>query len=134
MTDINSNMKNPQCPYCGYESELVKGDKIYPHRPDLHHKNFYLCGADNAYVGCHGDTTVPLGRLADPHLRKMKSFAHREFDPLWKSGKMSRHAAYKLLAERMKIDGSLCHIGMFSPAQCGQVVDICRVIKKELGI
>ena len=127
-------MSNPICPYCGYESELVKGDKIYPHRPDLHSKNFYLCGADDAYVGCHGSTTKPLGRLANAHLRKMKSAAHRSFDPLWKSGKISRSEAYKILANRLNVNDADCHIGMFSPFQCQQVIILSAQLKEEYNI
>lgn len=127
-------MTNPICPYCGYESELVKGDKIYPHRKDLYDKNFYLCGADNAYVGCHGNSTKPLGRLADANLRKMKSAAHAAFDPLWKSGKISRSDAYRILSERLGIKREECHIGMFSPFQCQRVIILSKQLKEEYNI
>lgn len=31
------------CDYCNNEVELVGGDAIYPHRPDLHALKFYYC-------------------------------------------------------------------------------------------
>ena len=40
-----------KCPYCGKDAALVTGDKIYPHRPDLYDRNFWLCTACDAYVG-----------------------------------------------------------------------------------
>ena len=32
-----------KCPYCGKDVHLVTGEEIYPHRDDLHNKNFWLC-------------------------------------------------------------------------------------------
>jgi uncharacterized protein with PIN domain len=32
-----------KCPYCGKDVHLVTGEEIYPHRNDLHMKNFWLC-------------------------------------------------------------------------------------------
>ena len=89
------------CPYCGRHAVLVKGDVIYPHRPDLFEKNFWQCEPCGAYVGCHEanpkfgfDGTQPLGRLADAKLRKAKWDAHAVFDPLWrdKHFKTRKHA------------------------------------------
>jgi hypothetical protein len=87
----------PVCPYCEQPAGLVDGTRVYPHRPDLGHKRFWLCGPCDAYVGCHAegawawvdgrrttsDGTWPLGRLADAELRRAKSAAHRAVDPLW---------------------------------------------------
>lgn len=68
-----------------------------------------------------------MGRLADAHLRAAKQRAHKNFDPLWKSGKMTRREAYKWLASNMGISEEECHIGMFSEAQCSQVVNIIHM-------
>lgn len=114
------------CPYCGSEAKCVKGDIIYPHRRDLAHKNFYMCenGHDRAYVGCHGGTTKPLGRLADAKLRAAKSAAHAAFDPIWKQKIMKRGDAYKWLASKLSIQPASCHIGMMDRVTCGRVVAI----------
>ncbi|MBS9810628.1 hypothetical protein J4H70_17795 [Vibrio alginolyticus] len=114
------------CPYCGSEARLVKGDVIYPHRKDLAKKNFYLCenGHERAYVGCHGYSIVPLGRLADSKLRADKSAAHAAFDPIWKNGSMKRGEAYKWLADKLGIDKESCHIGLFDRVTCRKVIRI----------
>ena len=124
-------MTNPKCPYCGNRSELVTGAVIYPHRPDLFSKWFYQCAPCNAYVGCHqtGNGKSPLGRLANAELRKAKSDAHAAFDPLWRSGNMSRHQAYKFLAREMGIPPSSAHIGLFDVAQCKRVVNIAAGVR-----
>jgi len=124
----------PTCPYCGNQSKLVGGDVIYPHRPDLKHKKFYLCKPCKAYVGCHPGGAKPLGRLADARLRRAKSMAHRHFDVLWKKNtnkqrrrkKMDRREAYCWLAEQLDIPREHCHIGMFDIETCQRVVDLCR--------
>lgn len=106
------------CPYCGAPALLVGGNKIYPHRPDLHTKWFWECESCDAYVGCHSGTTKPLGRLANKELRAAKQKVHRVFDPLWKSGEMSRHEAYAQLATALSISPQNCHIGMFDVDAC----------------
>ena len=114
------------CPYCDSEASLVTGEKIYPHRKDLYSKSFWYCdnNHESAYVGCHGDTNKPLGRLADSELRYWKSSAHRAFDPIWKGGKLNRSAAYKKLASVLGIKTQDCHIGMFDVKTCRKVIDV----------
>lgn len=116
----------PICPYCRKFSEKVTGEKIYPHRADLHRKVFYECEPCGAYVGCHGGSDKPLGRLANKELREAKKAAHAAFDPIWRSGKKSRGGAYKWLAAQLGISGDDCHIGMFDVNMCKRVVEIAR--------
>ena len=123
-----------RCPYCGDTAGLVGGDRIYPHRPDLHAKRFWLCSPCAAYVGCHPGTDKPLGRLADDELRRAKMAAHGMFDDLWKSGEMRRSEAYAWLANEMGIEPRDCHIGMMDVAQCRAVVQIVADRKKESRI
>lgn len=114
----------PICPYCGERAVLVFGTKIYRHREDLHDKNFWLCVPCGAYVGCHPNTTRPLGRLANAELRAAKMAAHAAFDPAWKSGRLSRREAYRSLAKRLGLPESKCHIGMFDVEMCRKVVEV----------
>lgn len=115
----------PTCNYCKEDSVLVSGSIIYPHRPDLHSKFFYLCKPCDAYVGCHRGTQEPLGRLANAELRKFKSLAHKAFDPYWKSGEATRSLAYRALAAKLGILAKDCHIGMFDVQTCKRVIAIC---------
>lgn len=114
------------CDYCGKQAELVGGERIYPHRPDLSALRFYACAPCKAHVGCHPGTTKPLGRLADAKLRSAKMAAHNNFDPLWKKKRMSRHAAYARLSDRMGIPREKTHIGMFDVSQCQLVIYLVR--------
>ena len=114
------------CPYDGEGAILVRGDDIYPHRPDLRYKFFYRCPKCQARVGCHPNSTRPLGRLANSELRIEKSMAHTAFDVLWKLGNMSRPQAYAWLSEAMGIPPEECHIGMFDLQQCRKVVELVK--------
>ena len=38
------------CPYCQRAAELVRGDWVYPHRPDLYDKKFYACKPCAAFI------------------------------------------------------------------------------------
>ena len=113
------------CPYCESTPKLVTGKEIYPHRPDLYHKKFYLCNC-GAYVGCHPNSDTPLGAVADEATRKARNKAHAAFDPIWKHKQMRRNDAYAKLAQKMGINRNECHIGMFDVQQCQEVVDISK--------
>lgn len=114
----------PLCPYCNTFSKKVFGSVIYPHRPDLAHRKFFLCLPCNAYVGTHAKSGKPLGTLANAKLRRLRNQAHLAFDPVWKEG--DRSAAYSTLAKKMNISFAECHIAMFNEAQCQLVVDLCN--------
>lgn len=112
------------CAYCDKPLLLVTGREIYPHRKDLYRKKLWLCKPCDAYVGCHGNSDNPLGRVANKQLRYWKSMAHGCFDPVWKNKKYTRAQAYQRLAVRLEIPQSECHIGMFDVEMCKRVVAI----------
>lgn len=57
--------------------------------------------------------------------------AHRAFDPLWQSGKMSRSAAYRWLSAKLHVPVEQCHMLLFDVAQCQRVVDLCVAMEFE---
>lgn len=114
-----------KCPYCGGDAELSTGYKVYPHRPDLASLKIWACFPCDAWVGTHKNSGEPLGRLANAELRMAKRKAHAAFDPLWKSGQMSRKKAYALLSEKMGLTPDETHIGMFDVEQCKTVILLC---------
>lgn len=114
------------CPYCGDVAAFVTAAVIYPHRPDLRGRMFYHCLPCQAWVGTHRGTTKPLGRLADAELRAAKITAHAAFDAKWKRLKWQRGAAYRWLANALRLKPSECHIGMFDVETCRRVVAACE--------
>lgn len=82
--------------------DLVTGEEIYPHRPDLYKLPFWQCPDCNNYVGCHHKTanpTKPLGVIPTPELRRYRSKVHKTLDPLWQCGLVSRKRLYKLISD-----------------------------------
>lgn len=116
------------CPYCQAPAELVGGAEVYPHRPDLYWKKFWLCRPCKAHVGCHENSAkhAPLGRLANAELRTAKIAAHAAFDPWWQKRGMSRSHAYRKLGDEMGIPKREVHIGMFDLERCRLVVEIVQ--------
>ena len=114
------------CQYCKSAASKVTGNEIYPHRPDLKCKVFYLCKPCDAYVGCHPGSSVPLGILANAELRQAKRDAHLEFDRLWKEGQITRSKAYIVLARLMLSNPKNTHIGMMTVEQCKRVIALCQ--------
>jgi len=112
------------CDYCGDKATYEDSSVIYGRSYGM----VYICKCVEgwAYVGVHKGTNKPLGRLADKTLREMKKKAHSVFDPMWKSGGLSRKQAYSWLADKLSIKGKDCHIGMFDCAQCTKVMRICQ--------
>lgn len=107
-----------RCPFCGAGVKLEDNIKIYRSRS---YGKAYIC--DNfptcdTYVGVHKDTNKPLGTLANKELRTLRMKCHEVFDPLWKSGRMSRSRAYRVLSDIMSMDVNRTHIGMFNIDQC----------------
>ena len=113
------------CHNCNVAAKLVSGGQVYPHRPDLFAKFFWICDSCNARVGCHPGTHKALGELATPAQRKARMRAHAAFDPIWKSGRMKRKAAYSWLAGQLGVSKDNCHVGLFSVDQCERVVSAC---------
>ena len=122
------------CDYCGHEAALVDDSEIYG-RSFGH--TAYLCRNCGAYVGCHGRTDKPLGRLADAALRSWKVKAHVAFDQLWVHRSSPfyhrRNAAYAWLAEKMGLPIAETHIGMFDIEQCQQVIKITDDAKGDFN-
>ena len=117
---------SPTCPYCKAKSELVTGDKVYLHRPDLATVYFYQCKPCDAHVGVHVGTKTSLGRLANSELRSKRVDVHRLLDPYWQSGLMSRQAAYHRLAGLMGTSKKACHIGLFDTEACDKAIEVLK--------
>ena len=115
------------CDYCGAQAKLVTGREMYPYRPDLFKKRLYECKPCDAYVGTHENSGKPLGRLANKKLRGLKMQVHAKFDPIWKSGKMTRKKAYRWLSDGLCIKQSECHVGMFDEDTCEKALAFIQV-------
>lgn len=124
-------MKTVFCEHCQIYSELVTGKEIYPHREDLYHLYFYRCPKCERRVGCHHNSTNPLGDLASHAERVWRMRAHERFDKLWKDGKVSRTQAYSWLSRVMNLPTRKTHIGMFTVSQCKDVIEFCDWFKEE---
>jgi hypothetical protein len=111
----------PICPYCGDTSIYTDSSRIYGRS----YGGVWLCinyPQCDSYVGCHGTSKSPLGRMADKELREWKKRAHAVFDPLWREGQFSRTEAYQLLSKFLEISIEQAHIGMLDVDQCKRIV------------
>lgn len=60
--------------------------------------------------------------------------AHEVFDELWKSGLMSRKAAYAWLARAMELPPGRAHIAQFNVEQCERVVELVGKLYLRPGL
>lgn len=115
---------NVVCQYCGRPAVLVTGQIIYGSSVrHLWGNKFWHCAPCKAYVGTHR-SGKPLGILSNHEGRLRKMQAHKAFDPIWKTGVMSRDGAYKWLANALGLSKDECHIGMFNEERCLRVVEL----------
>ena len=125
------------CPYCFEPAKLLLSSAPIYHGRD--YGPVHVCWPCDAWVGCHPNTTRPLGRLANAELRQWKMKAHAAFDPIWKARferkstidpaykkAMARGGRYKKLAELLGIPRHECHIGMFDVDRCQRAVQVCE--------
>jgi ribosomal protein L37AE/L43A len=124
------NKEPAKCLTCNTLCVKVKGSDIYrlpagasgsASVPDYYKATFWKCPAcDNAHVGCHPGTDIPLGHAADRETRQMRARLHREMvDPLWQTvgdRGANRVAVYRFLGEMMDIEDP--HIGAFTLDEC----------------
>lgn len=72
-------------------------------------------------------------------LARARIEAHAAFDPLWKSGTLSRRSAYDWLAIQLHLPVSACHMVLFDVTMCQRVVaacaasDVCRAAVAKCG-
>lgn len=124
--------KNPaamRCPYCGSSVILRSADGIY--RENTKGAMLYVCKrypACDAYVRTRPGTSRPVGTLANRELRLLRREAHRYFDRLYLSGRMSKEQAYEWLASLIQAPMSKAHIGYLGEYYCRQVIDASRAM------
>lgn len=111
------------CPYCKKPAKLVDSAIVYGGKS---YGLIWDCRPCDAYVGIHKNDgrNAPLGRLANKELRAYKRHAHSVFDPLWQSGRMSRHEAYRTLQKLMGMSPKEAHIGEFDVADCKKLIQL----------
>jgi len=117
------------CPHCGAAVKIVCNSEIYNGQQYGEWPWAYKCDGSlcDAYVGMHPFTNIPLGTLATRPIREARKRAKAAFNPLWKSGDMSRNEAYAWLAEQLGIANTdECHIGWFDVSMCIRVVKVVR--------
>lgn len=104
------------CPECGAFMVLDKrGGKLY-----------YRCSTAkwskcSGTHSCHTDGR-PLGIPGDAPTKAARMKAHRAFDQLWKSGRMSRSGAYHFMQGLMRMSSAEAHIGRFTIEQCEELL------------
>lgn len=121
-----------ECRHCGSEVRIVKNDVIYG-RCYGEWPWLYMCLACEARVGMHPFTNIPLGTLANAEEREARKAVKQVFNRVWMNHDVNRKDAYKMLAEKLGIDQSQCHVGWFDVAMCDKAIEASAKILDELG-
>lgn len=115
------------CPYCNKEAIWCENKEIYG-------KNYgksymcYLCKKCDAYVGCHNNTRVPLGTIANKELRRWRVEAHKHLDRLWKDKIFTRRKVYEMLKTVFSRE---IHVGESDIETCKEII---RKLQKPVQI
>jgi len=111
------------CPDCGSRMVLRETQK-FRYANSGEPRKFWGCSrfpACRATHGAHPDGR-PLGIPGDAATKKARMEAHDAFDSLWKSGRMTRHQAYRAMQDLMGMSVNEAHIGRFTREQCSKLV------------
>lgn len=107
------------CPVCSgpvviaHHTQIYRSGQTYGEWPWA-----YRCTSCDAMVGMHPFTSIPLGTLAGPELRRLRTDCKQPFNLLWKHHRMSRIDAYQALSDHLGIPKAECHFGLFDADQC----------------
>lgn len=113
-------MNSVICTYCGNEAEWISNEAIYGYRAGESWM-IWLCRDCDAWVGCHRNTTRPLGTIANKELRGLRVAAHNHIDRLWRSGRYKRTTVYLALE---LVFGRVIHIGQADEETCRRILQL----------
>jgi len=85
------------CPYCNNPAELVGGERLYPHREDLHNRLFWFCAPCDAYIGARKDGGS-MGSMANFETREARIRARSAMESLG----MRRNEAMRAILLEMR--------------------------------
>lgn len=123
----NALVSPPTCPYCGAQAHVERASVIYGLK--YHNQSVWVCNnfpKCDSYIGCHYRTKMPFGTLANLSTRHARVQAHAAFDPLWRTKKMTRNAAYIALATYLGRRVKDTHIGLFDERECARVIEFTK--------
>ncbi len=118
-----------KCPNCGAQAFLRPASSVGHFGEAYKDKEYYVCAnypRCDSYVSAHRDSRLPMGTLADAHLRGLRREAHLAFNRLWKDRFMSIDEAYRWLQLKLGIPKSEAHIANFSEYRCNEVIRLCQ--------
>jgi len=122
------------CNICGSNNSVILTDStiIYGSSYGL----VYFCTNCKAYVGVHkspdnnhGEINAPLGILADKEMIQLRKEAHKLFDPLWESTRLSRRGAYMVLQRVLMVPERRAHIAMLQKSELKKLIDYLNNLK-----
>ncbi len=102
-----------------FEFPIRLNEQVYGRRYGKSYMCYY-CKDCDAYVGCHNNTTLPLGTMANKELRAWRKAAHLAIDRFWKSRQYSRRAVYARLGDAF---GEEVHIGESDIKRCKEIIE-----------
>lgn len=120
---------NIKCPYCNSQAFLRPASVVHGGAYRQPGEEVYVCArypACDSYVSAHRRTRLPMGTLANRPLRVKRMEAHESFNRLWKSGMMTRTAAYRWLQVQLGLPPKDAHIAKLSKWRCEQVIRLCN--------
>jgi|SaaInlStandDraft_4_1057021.scaffolds.fasta_scaffold98198_1 hypothetical protein len=119
---------------CGCEKQvrtvIKDGLVVYPHRPDLKNKEFYVCESCNNFVGMNSRSGEPLGVIPTKEISSFRQTIHGLIDPLWKDGKISRSKLYKILSKKVGYEYHTADLRTID--ECRNIIRIAIKLRRKI--
>lgn len=127
--------KQIRCPYCGANASLRPASVVYGEATKTADSYLYVCDRYpkcDSYVGAHKRTKLPMGTLANGDLRNKRIQAHKAFDWMWKSGRMTKWEAYKWMQGKLALNDEQAHIAKFGEYMCDRLIIECNIAHENM--
>lgn len=118
MTHLTNKGEELICPNCGNPAVFTENKEIYGRNYGKWPK-IYLCRDCKYSVGCHHNTSKPLGTMISREHAKYRRAVHAKIDPLWQSGKIPRRYVYARISKAL---GYTYHTGESDVETCKKVL------------
>lgn len=110
----------PPCPYCKAQAVLVNGVEVYPDKPDLANRRYWICRPCAAWCACHDNSArlPPLGSLANAELRVQRKRVYAEIDEVRALTNSERGEVIDWLAKALGRETRKLHVSDLRESDC----------------
>lgn len=95
------------------QGRLTTGKEVYPDKPDLKRRRFYICDSCKGFIGCHDwkkCKNVPIGSIPTPEIAEKRREVFEALKPIIDAKVISKKRLYNELGKALDKDFNIASI------------------------